>query len=358
MQSKLVGAWLLSTSAGVLGLITLGGYTRLKRAGLSMVDWKPLSLSFPTSEAEWAAEFSRYQQFPEYQQSRLALEDFKEIYFIEYSHRLVARALGLYLALPLVVFWRRGLIPTALKPKMLGISALFGAQAVMGWLMVRSGLQHKEYDGRVKVEPVNLALHLFLGVGIFSLLFSAGIRSFGRTPEEKFGTVEKYLMGKKCRRKYMMVLHLALGTMFFGGLVAGSDAGKVMTNWPFYGNGYVYPENLWEKEPGYRNFFENKEMIQFVHRNFGYLTFLSVVDLWRFFYRNKAAIGFMGNAHLLMLVSTFQVILGITSLMRGSPFYESLTHQTNGLLMITTVLYGLSTFKMPNKAFIAKLMGK
>ena len=99
-------------------------------------------------------------------------------------------------------------------------------------------------------------------------------------------------------------------------------------------------------------------MIQFVHRNFGYLTYLSAGDLWFYMYSVKTILPYMGNAHLIMLVSTYQVVLGITALMRGTPLIESLTHQVNGMVFLTTILYGLKTFRRPNKEFIAKLMGK
>lgn len=37
-----VGIWLASVGATVLGMILVGGYTRLSRAGLSMTKWTPL----------------------------------------------------------------------------------------------------------------------------------------------------------------------------------------------------------------------------------------------------------------------------------------------------------------------------
>lgn len=88
MQSKLVGTWLLGTSIGTFGLIVYGGYTRLKRAGLSMVQWRPLSFTKPSSDEEWQTEYEKYQQFPEYKTAPdITVDDFKEIYQIEWTHR-------------------------------------------------------------------------------------------------------------------------------------------------------------------------------------------------------------------------------------------------------------------------------
>lgn len=358
MQSKLIGGWLLSTSVGVLGLITLGGYTRLKRAGLAMVDWKPLSIRYPQSELEWEKEYKRYQEFPEFQQSQVPLDEFKEIYFIEYSHRLYARTMGLYLVLPLAVFWKKGLIPQSLKPKLLGITAMFGVQGVLGWVMVKSGLKEREVDGRVKVQPINLAVHLFCGVGLFSVIFFTALGCLRKSPEAILNTIEKVNAGRAARKKYMTVLHLGLITVFAGALVAGSDAGKVLNNWPWYGENYVFPRKALEIQPVHRNFIENPNLIQFVHRTLAYVTYASVLDLWLYMRTAKLILPYMLNAHGVLAFSTLQMLLGVTALMRGSPFYESLSHQLNSLLFLSTVLYGLHTFRKPNKQFISSLFPK
>lgn len=47
-------------------IFVLGGVTRLTESGLSMVTWKLLGERWPQNEAEWKAEFERYQQFPEF----------------------------------------------------------------------------------------------------------------------------------------------------------------------------------------------------------------------------------------------------------------------------------------------------
>lgn len=49
-KEKIVGSWLFMAAAGVLGMIVLGGYTRLTHSGLSMVDWKPYTKKYPTND--------------------------------------------------------------------------------------------------------------------------------------------------------------------------------------------------------------------------------------------------------------------------------------------------------------------
>jgi heme a synthase len=63
---KAVGIWLFGCAAWVFSLVVLGGITRLTRSGLSMTDWKFTGTLPPLTQEEWACEFEKYQQSPEY----------------------------------------------------------------------------------------------------------------------------------------------------------------------------------------------------------------------------------------------------------------------------------------------------
>jgi hypothetical protein len=52
-KQKMVGGWLFLCAAGVLGMIVLGGYTRLTHSGLSMADWSPYTKKYPRTDEEW-----------------------------------------------------------------------------------------------------------------------------------------------------------------------------------------------------------------------------------------------------------------------------------------------------------------
>ena len=52
-KEKLVGFWLFLCAAAVLGMIVLGGYTRLTHSGLSMADWSPYTKRYPKNDEEW-----------------------------------------------------------------------------------------------------------------------------------------------------------------------------------------------------------------------------------------------------------------------------------------------------------------
>lgn len=97
----------------------------------------------PLTQEEWLAEFAKYQQSPEFRlaHSHMNVEDFKFIYFMEWAHRMWGRILGVAFAVPASYFAARGFINGPLGRR-LGICFLMGgAQGLVGWWMVRSGLE-------------------------------------------------------------------------------------------------------------------------------------------------------------------------------------------------------------------------
>ena len=101
--------WLWALALMTSAVLVVGGITRLMHAGLSMVEWQPLIGAVPPlSEADWQARFEQYQRFPQYQQLRPGIAEFKVIFLWEYLHRLLARAIGVIFLVPFVAFWWAG----------------------------------------------------------------------------------------------------------------------------------------------------------------------------------------------------------------------------------------------------------
>jgi hypothetical protein len=71
----------------------------------------------------------------------MSLEEFKFIYWMEYAHRMWGRALGLVFAVPATYFVARGWVNAALGRRLGLLFAMGAAQGLVGWWMVRSGLQ-------------------------------------------------------------------------------------------------------------------------------------------------------------------------------------------------------------------------
>jgi cytochrome c oxidase assembly protein subunit 15 len=342
MANKKVGVWLLTSAACTAGVITYGGYTRLKRAGLAMIDWKPHSISRPSTAEQWQEEFERWKKTPDYTVNNIDIEveEFAELYNIEWTHRMLARGLGLVFAVPMLAFWKSGALVGREKMKMLTLLGLGGLQGGMGWIMVKSGIEPIPEDGeRAKVNPYKLAAHQFAGISLYSLLFWNAMNHLR-------GPVTEALPGARFARKGMMgAFHLALATMFTGAFMAGTDASCVMNNWPFYGQDKWFPDNAWTKDPWWRNFFENKGLVQVGHRTLAALTYLYSAHLWLNMRSLHVAASTRFGTHLIFLLANWQFLLGITTLRHNSRFEEALSHQVSGLAFLSTLLYGLHTVR-------------
>ena len=71
----------------------------------------------------------------------MSLEDFKFIYWMEYAHRMWGRALGFVFAGPFAYFIAKGYVTRQLGLRLSALFALGGAQGLIGWWMVKSGLE-------------------------------------------------------------------------------------------------------------------------------------------------------------------------------------------------------------------------
>ena len=57
--------WILAFSSFAMFLVVFGGFVRLTRSGLSIVEWNPVSGAMPPlSQQAWQTEFAKYQLTP------------------------------------------------------------------------------------------------------------------------------------------------------------------------------------------------------------------------------------------------------------------------------------------------------
>ena len=106
-NDKHIAIWLLVCCALVFSMVVLGGVTRLTRSGLSMVEWNPImGVIPPLSQEQWTDTFEKYKQFPEYRKINkgMQLDEFKSIFWFEYSHRLLGRVIGMAFLFPFLYF--------------------------------------------------------------------------------------------------------------------------------------------------------------------------------------------------------------------------------------------------------------
>ncbi len=177
-QDRAVMNWLFIFAFTVAFLVVFGGFVRLTRSGLSIVEWNPISGSMPPmGEQAWQDEFAKYQLTPEYIKvnSNMTLDEYKYIFYMEWIHRNVARFAGLIYAFPVFYFLFTKKIPWKEFGIYFIMGILFISQALAGWVMVASGLVD-----RPSVSHFNLTLHLLLALSLFGLaLWTALGHKFG-----------------------------------------------------------------------------------------------------------------------------------------------------------------------------------
>ena len=99
--------WLMLITFLVAITIIVGGLTRLTDSGLSITKWDLFSgIIPPFTVAKWEETFLLYKEIPEFylEKSSMTLDEFKIIYWWEYTHRLLGRIIGLFYILPLIYF--------------------------------------------------------------------------------------------------------------------------------------------------------------------------------------------------------------------------------------------------------------
>ncbi|MBL6854308.1 MAG: COX15/CtaA family protein, partial [Alphaproteobacteria bacterium] len=163
---RAVGFWLLAIAAVILGMITVGGLTRITGSGLSITEWDVIMGAIPPlNDAQWHEAFAKYQRIPQYihENRGMSLEAFKGIFWWEWAHRLLGRLLGVLFFAPFVWFAWAGAIKRAEWPRMIVLFLLGGLQGAVGWWMVQSGL-----ETRMSVSQYRLAIHL--GVALILLV--------------------------------------------------------------------------------------------------------------------------------------------------------------------------------------------
>lgn len=216
--------WLLVIYALILGMVALGGVTRLTGSGLSMVAWEPTRVLPPLSDAEWADELARYRASPQGRETNawMELHDFQRIFVWEYAHRLAGRLLGVVAFVPLLALtWRRRL-PRGKLVAGWALLALGGLQGALGWWMVKSGLVD-----RPEVDHFRLAAHLTLAFFVAHVALFLAIRWGSNTaPRPSPGL----------RVTTWIALFSVSAQVVWGAFVAGKRAGLAAPTFPdFFG---------------------------------------------------------------------------------------------------------------------------
>jgi cytochrome c oxidase assembly protein subunit 15 len=333
-ENRAVRRWLYLVALLIVLMVTVGGATRLTDSGLSITEWKPIhGVIPPLNAAEWLEEFDRYRQIPEYQQINrgMSLAEFKGIFWWEWAHRFLGRLIGVFMLVPMIVFFALGRIDRRLAPKVIAIFVLGGLQGAIGWWMVVSGL-----SVRTDVSQYRLAVHLTLACAIFAyVLWVARGLSPGHAGDAR----------PRFRRTGALIVALVILQIFLGGLVAGLDAGMTYNTWPLM-DGALIPSGLFSESPAWTNFFENILTVQFNHRLVAYL--LLAVTIGHAIQARGTA--FAASAATLALLVVAQAVLGIATLLLVVPLHMALTHQLGAVAVLGFAVLHLRAMTLPPAA--------
>lgn len=319
---RAVRIWLGLVLLALFCLVLVGGATRLTQSGLSITEWKPIhGVIPPLNAAEWQEEFDLYKRIPQFQlmNSDITVEDFKGIFWWEWAHRLIARAMGVIFAVPLIFFWATGRIEKGLRWPLVGIFALGGLQGAIGWWMVSSGL-----EARVDVSQYRLATHLVTACLIFAACMWVMRALAPHSNDAPPSRHSAWLAG--------LIAFMALFQIYLGALVAGLHAGLSYNTWPLM-DGAIVPGDLFVQNPWWINFFENPKLVQYVHRLGAYALTAVVLINMIICLRNAAGSTHARRSIVLMLLVLVQAGLGISTLLMQVPLHLALAHQAGALIV-------------------------
>ncbi len=323
-HSRALRLWLFAVAAMIFLTLAIGGATRLTVSGLSIVEWKPVTgVLPPMSEPAWQAEFEKYKQIPQYRELNrgMQLDQFKVIYYWEWSHRVLARLTGAVFLVPFLLFLWRGWVPPPLR---LRLWTIFGAGAllgVVGWWMVASGLADSTLT---KVSQYRLAFHMTFACAIYAAVLWTAQQVVPRRPSDAPGLLR---LGAPPPAVAL------LGASYLGALVAGLDAGLKYNTWPTIDGEWIPSlDRLLFISPLWRNLFENDLVVQINHRMLAdaiwALALLHVYVAWRLR-------GDLRGPVVLAVMMTLQAALGIVTLLYEAPLALALAHQIAAIVVFT-----------------------
>jgi cytochrome c oxidase assembly protein subunit 15 len=256
----------------------------------------------------------------------MSLDEFKAIYWWEWSHRLLGRLVGAAFALPLIWFAVRRQLPRRLIWRCAVLLVLGGLQGLVGWWMVASGLAD-----RISVAPERLMVHLGLAFALLAALVWTGL--------EAWAGQARLTLPSPWTRRAALLIGLIYLQILLGALVAGNDAGLVYRDWPLM-DGRVVPrdyggDTLWGLVA------HNQAAVQLHHRLVAYL--LTVVALVmavgaarsRYMQPGAKILGVTVGAGVLV-----QAALGVATLMLGVPLWLGVLHQFAAAVVLSLAVGG------------------
>ena len=274
---------------------------------------------------------------------------------------------------PAIYYTTRYRLPRLLPTKLLGLGLGIGAQGVLGWFMVKSGLDEQIIQDRAvpRVSQYRLAAHLSAALALYvgMVTTAIGLRRDARASASIRHSGPAAFDGILRALKSPSVsgykgLTVAAGTMVFltavsGAFVAGLDAGLVYNEFPTMGGRLVPPAyELLDKryakradkgDTWWRNVFENPVTAQFDHRLFATTTFTVLLSLPIIARLRRVPLVTRRLADLTAVAAVTQVTLGITTLLYLVPIPIAASHQAGSVVLLTCLMALWGSMRMPSR---------
>lgn len=325
-KSNAVAIWLLVGVGMIIIQVLLGGITRLTGSGLSITEWKPiLGAVPPMNEADWQKAFEQYKQIGQYKHLNFefTLSDFKFIYFWEWFHREWARLIGVVFFIPFVWFIIKKKIEKWMINPMVILFLLGILQALLGWIMVASGLN----DENLYVNHIRLAIHFIAALGL--LCYTLWFALMLLVPNEE------RVLAPQLKKQTNLLIGLLVVQLIFGAFMAGLKAANFATTWPLI-NGEFVPSSL--SNDTLASFTHDPLAVHFVHRNLAYLLAV-LIFLW--YRKTKQLQGgnyFSSWRSIPFLLVVVQVVLGIFTVLYANNstalLWLGVAHQFTGMMLL------------------------
>ncbi len=315
-------------------MVVVGGITRLTHSGLSISNYKLISGTIPPmNDIEWQEAFDLYKQYPEYQKlnNNFELQDFKDIYFWEWLHRVIGRCIGLVFLLPFLYFLITKQLSKSTVKKSLILLGLGAFQGFLGWYMVKSGLVD-----RPDVSHYRLAAHLTTAFITFAYTFWVALDLMFPNKKE---------INNAFRNLVRFGLVILLIQIIYGAFVAGLDAGFIHNHWPMMSEGKFMHETVYiEQTPVLKNFFEGKSGVQFIHRILAYVVVLFVFLIWRKSRKIELSSYQSKGINALLILVGVQFLLGVLTILLQVPVWLGVAHQVGAFFLLSAMTFTLHRF--------------
>ena len=329
--------WLLTGCFLVYIMLVVGCITRLTHSGLSITDWSVMGTMPLLSEQSWLNHFSKYQQSPEFKiiNSTMTLNEFKNIFWWEWTHRFIGRFIGLIFFGGFLYFIIAKKFTRKLLMRSIILLCVGALQGLVGWWMVKSGLVKNP-----NVSHYRLATHLITALTAFAFSFWFALEIIYETPQEKQESNES-------RKLFALTLITFVALIFqiiYGAFVAGLKAGLIYPTWPKMADSWFPNDTILTSDSFIQNFTANPAGVQFIHRTFAWVVVILILILWIRSNKLKLSASQYKGVSWVIYLTTLQIILGIFTLLYTVPVLLGVLHQTVAFLLVASFLFLLFHF--------------